>query len=232
MLLTQQLALSAVMVQRQKLTVVHDISGAWNGIGAAISALWQQAKVTSSLTAVVLVFIYLSCISGLHIISSSVIQFEAFNNTVTDVVPSLLAWTSSSGNISALNWASISSLMAMWPLLPTAKGLSGSTLFDVPLSDYTYTGAAVNATTISAECGLLSNLSVGTWNSTEGIYNVDVNGLGEVGFPMQGIEVFITLILLLNIFKTVLVNTTLFMDFNGLSHGNSLATSVYSVSGF
>ncbi|KAG8217910.1 hypothetical protein J3R82DRAFT_6076 [Butyriboletus roseoflavus] len=184
-LLTQQLALSAVMVQWQKLTAVHDISGAWNGIGAAINALWQQTKITSSPSALVLVFIYLSCISSLHIISSSVIQFEAFNNTVTSVVPSSLAWTSSTANLSTLDGNNVAPFMALWPLLPTAKGLSGSTLFDVPSPDYAYTGAVVDATTISAECGLLSNLSVGTWNSTEGIYYVDVNGLGEVGLPVE-----------------------------------------------
>ena len=76
--------------------------------------------------------------------------------------------------------------MTMSPLLRTAKGLSGSTLFDVPLSDDPYTGAFVNATTISAECGLLSNLSIGTWNSTEENYSVDVNGLGDVNFHLQG----------------------------------------------
>ncbi|KAH0835538.1 hypothetical protein J3R83DRAFT_9238 [Lanmaoa asiatica] len=184
-LLTQKLALSAVMVQRLKLTAVHDISGAWNGIGAAISALWQQIKVTSSPSALVLVFVYLSCISGLHIISTSVIQFEAFNNTVTSVVPSSLAWPSSPANFSTLDWGDISPLMTMWPLLSTAKGLSGSTLFDVPSSDYSYTGAVVDATTIQSECGLLSNVSVGTWNSTEQIYHVDVNGLGEICLPVQ-----------------------------------------------
>ena len=174
------------MVQRQKLTAIHDICGAWNGIGAAISVLWQQTKVTSSLSALVLVFIYLSCISGLHIISSSVIQFEAFNNTVTSVVPSSLAWTSSSIKLSTLTWETIFPFMTMWPLLQTAKGLSGSTLFDVPSSDHAYTGAVVNATTISAECGLLSNLSVATWNSSMQTYSVNVNGLGEVGLSVEG----------------------------------------------
>ena len=80
-------------------------------------------------------------------------------------------------------------MMMMWPLLTTAKGLFGSTLFDVPLSDYAYTGAVVNATTISAECGLLSNHSAGTWRQTEDFYHVyyvDVVGLGEVGLPMEG----------------------------------------------
>ena len=75
--------------------------------------------------------------------------------------------------------------MMMWPLLPTTKGLSGNILFDVLSSDYAYTGAVVNATTISAECGLLSNLSVGTWNSTKNLYYVDVDGLGEIGFPVE-----------------------------------------------
>ncbi|KAG8215508.1 hypothetical protein J3R82DRAFT_9153 [Butyriboletus roseoflavus] len=200
-LLTQQHTLSALMAQRQKLTAVHDISGAWNGIGAAISALWQQTKVTSSPPALVLIFIYLSCISGLHIISSSVIHFEAFNNTVTSVVPSSLTWPSSSVNLSTLDGNIIDPLMGMWPLLPTAKGLSGSTLFDVPLTDDAYTGAAVDATTISAECGLLSNLSVGTWNSTEGIFYVDVNGLGEVGLPVEGIDLSINYILSLKTYK-------------------------------
>ena len=184
--MTQRLALSAVMTHWTKLTAVHDISGAWNGIGAAISALWQQTKVASSPPTLVLVLIYLSCISGLHIISSSVIQFEAFNNPVTSVVPSSLAWTSSSVDLSAIDWRTISGLMPFWSLFLTAKGLSGRTLYDVPSPDYTYTGAVVNATTISAECGLLSNLSVGTWNATEKMYFVDVNGLGEVAISMQG----------------------------------------------
>ncbi|KAG8215502.1 hypothetical protein J3R82DRAFT_9147 [Butyriboletus roseoflavus] len=213
-LLTQQHALSALMVQRQKLTAVHDISGAWNGIGAAISALWQQTKVTSSPSALVLVFIYLSCISGLHIISSSVIQFEAFNNTVTSIVPSSSAWTSSSVDLSTVNWDVVGPLMVMSPLLPTAKGLSGSTLFDVPLTDDAYTGAVVDATAISAECGLLSNLSVGTWNSTDGLdyVNVNVNGLGEVDFQVQ-----------------VVVNSVLFMDFTLLETSSCSMCNNYAI---
>ena len=184
--MTQRLALSAVMAQWTKLTAVHDISGAWNGIGAAIGALWQQTKVTSSPSTLLSVLIYLGCILGLHIISSSVIQFEAFNSPVTSVVPSSLAWTSSSVNLSTLDWVSISPLMPFWPLLPTAKGLSGSTLYDIPSPGYTYTGALVDATTISAECGLLSNRSAATQNSTEGVYYVDINGLGMIGLSVDG----------------------------------------------
>ena len=193
MLITQRLALSAATAKRQKLTAVHDVTGAWNGIGAAISALWQQTKVVSSLSTLLLVLTYLSCISGLHIISSSVIQFQAFNSSISGVVPSVLALPPSSVNLSSLDWGTISPLMTLWPLLPTAKGLSGSTLYDVPSSGYTSTGAIVNATTISAECGLLSNLSVGTWDCSvphgaKG-YCVDVNGLGGVGLTVLGMYI-------------------------------------------
>lgn len=195
--MTQQLVLSAVMAKKQTLTAVHDIVGAWNGIGAAVSSLWQQTKIASSPSALLFVLAYLSCISGLHIISSSVIQFKAFNNTVTTIVPSTLAWPSPSVNLSNLDWTSISPLMSMWPLLTTAKGLTGSTLYDVPSSDYTYTGAVVNATTISAECGLLSNLSVGTLypytNISEQFYEVNVSGLGEVALPLSGMPLAIKL---------------------------------------
>ncbi|KAH0834262.1 hypothetical protein J3R83DRAFT_11618 [Lanmaoa asiatica] len=175
------------MAKRQKLTAMHDISGAWNGIGAAIGASWEQTKVVSALSTILLTMAYLSCISGLHIILSSVIQFEAFNNTVTSVVPSTVAWPSPLVNLSGFDWNTMSPLMMLGP--STGKGLSGSTLYDVPSSDYAYTGAIVNATTISVQCGLLSNLSAGIWNSNGFIYDVDINELGEVSLPVLGMHV-------------------------------------------
>ena len=189
------------MSKMQTLTAVHDIVGAWNGIGAAISTLWQQTKVASSPLTLFLILAYLSCISGLHIISSSVIQFEAFNNTFTSVVPAMLAWPPPSVNLTNINWHMITPLMSLWPLLTTAKGLSGRTLYDVPSSDFTYTGAVVNATTISAECGLLSNLSVGgAWDSGFQIYNVNVTGLGGVGLDVSGKHLSNKLIMLSDIY--------------------------------
>ena len=174
------------MQKRQKLTAIHDISGAWNGIGAAINMLWQQTKVISSPSAILLTLAYLGCISSLHIISSSVIQFEAFNNAVTLTVPSTVAWPLPSVNLSGLDWNLVSPLTTLWPLLPTAKGLTGSVLYDVPSPDYAYTGAVVNTTMITAECGLLSNLSVGTCNSSLSVYYVDINGLGNVSLFISG----------------------------------------------
>ncbi|KAF8417544.1 hypothetical protein L210DRAFT_3767241 [Boletus edulis BED1] len=184
--IVQRLAIYAAMAKQQKLTTIHDVCGAWNSIGAAIHTLWQQTKVVSSPSMILLVLAYLSCISGLHIISSSVIQFEAFNNTIVNVVPSTLAWPYSSANLASIDWASVTPLTALWPLLSSAKGLNGSVLYDVPISNDPYVEAVVNTTSISADCGLLSNSLVGNWDSTRGVYFVNVTGLGEVGLDVQG----------------------------------------------
>ena len=77
-------------------------------------------------------------------------------------------------------------MTALSPLLSTAKGLTGNMLYDVPITDHPYTGAVVNMSTISAECGLLSNTSVGNWNNTIGIYSVNVSGLGELAMFLDG----------------------------------------------
>ncbi|KAF8132789.1 hypothetical protein EV363DRAFT_1472783, partial [Boletus edulis] len=184
--IVQRLAIYAAMAKQQKLTTIHDVHGAWNSIGAAIHTLWQQSKVMSSPSTILLVLAYLSCISGLHIISSSVIQFEAFNNTIVNVVPSTLAWPYSSVNLTSIDWASVSPLTALWPLLSSAKGLNGNVLYDVPISNDPYIEAAVNTTSVSADCGLLSNSLVGNWDSTQGIYAVNVTGLGEVPLDVPG----------------------------------------------
>ncbi|KAF8436199.1 hypothetical protein L210DRAFT_3762315 [Boletus edulis BED1] len=184
--IVQRLAIYAAMAKQQKLTTIHDVCGAWNSIGAAIHTLWHQTKVMSSPSTILLVLAYLSCISGLHIISSSVIQFEAFNNTIVNVVPSTLAWPYSSVNLTSIDWASVFPLAALWPLLSSAKGLSGNVLYDVPISNDPYIEAVVNTTSISADCGLLSNSLVGNWNSAQGTFFVNVTGLGEVPLNLPG----------------------------------------------
>ncbi|KAF8123911.1 hypothetical protein EV363DRAFT_1546009, partial [Boletus edulis] len=184
--IVQRLAIYAAMAKQQKLTTIHDVHGAWNSIGAAIHTLWQQTKVISSPSTILLVLAYLSCISGLHIISSSVIQFEAFNNTIVNVVPSALAWPYSSANLTSIDWASVPPLTALWPLLSSAKGLSGNVLYDVPITNNPYIEAVVNTTSISADCGLLSNSLVGKWNSTQEVYSINVSGLGEVPLIVPG----------------------------------------------
>ena len=150
--------------------------------------LWQQTKVVSLPSTILLVLTYLSCISGLHIISSPVVQFEAFSNAITSIVPSTLAWPFSSINPMNIDWATVSPLTALSLLLSTAKGLTGNMLYDVPITDYPYAGGIVNMSTISAECGLLSNTSVGNWNNDAIAYSVNVSGLGELAMFLTGID--------------------------------------------
>ncbi|KAH7903529.1 hypothetical protein BJ138DRAFT_968007, partial [Hygrophoropsis aurantiaca] len=48
---TRRLALSYNFSRRQILTSIHDKSEAWTGIGAALSGLWDQTKIKTSMGA-------------------------------------------------------------------------------------------------------------------------------------------------------------------------------------
>ncbi|KAG2344926.1 hypothetical protein BDR05DRAFT_989091 [Suillus weaverae] len=81
--LTQRLAISRALIRRLKLTAIHDISGAWAGIGSALSSVWKQADIPASLWATTAVTAYLVCISVLHVTSSTLLQFQTFNSSMT-----------------------------------------------------------------------------------------------------------------------------------------------------
>lgn len=109
-------------------------------------------------------------------------QFQTFNSTIVNTVQSTLAWPNSSVNLQDLNWVDIVpfvSIVNQFPDLST-EGLSTSTVYDIPseslaLVTPTSLNATVNATTIHASCGLLSNLS---FNSTMDSLNATVSPLG------------------------------------------------------
>ncbi|KAF8842346.1 hypothetical protein BDN67DRAFT_383903 [Paxillus ammoniavirescens] len=187
--ITQRLAVSAALARRHKLTTIHDMCGAWSGIGAAINSLWQQTKVTASPSTILVILTYLGCISGLHIISSSVIQFQPFNNTMTSTIQSTSTWPDPSIDISNLEWLSITPLALMLPTLSglSSNGLTNSTLYDIPSVEYPFTGVIVNGTTVSAECGLLSNTSAVTLDSL-GDLSATVSGLGQISLPQGGTD--------------------------------------------
>ena len=71
-------------------------------------------------------------------------------------------------------------------------------LYDVPVTNDPYTAAVVNTSTIGAECGLLSNTSVGYWNDPQQSYFVNVSGLGEVALNVLGMSVLPCFILALS----------------------------------
>ncbi|KIJ14602.1 hypothetical protein PAXINDRAFT_12700 [Paxillus involutus ATCC 200175] len=185
--ITQRLAVSAALARRQKLTSIHDICGAWSGIGAAINGLWQQTKIAAAPSTILVILTYLGCISGLHIISSSIIQFQPYNDTMTSTTQSTSTWPAPSVDISGLDWPSITPLAPMLPTLSglSANGLTNSTLYDIPSVKYPFTEVVVNGTTVSAECGLLSNTSAVTLDNL-GELNATISGLGQIILPQGG----------------------------------------------
>ena len=167
--------LSAFFSSPKKLTQIHDICGAWAGFGAALDALWQQTKVASSVLPIALVAMYFACISVLHVTSSTLMQFQVFNDTTTILYfVQEPPWPDTSVDLASLDWAAMASLV---PFLRDffgnePLGLVNSTLYDP------YVNATVHANTLNANCGLLTNLSIdalenGTWNVDVSMTNLD-----------------------------------------------------------
>lgn len=148
------------MACKQSLTRVHDLSQAWTGIGSALLGLWQQSKTAASVHMTIVITTYYLCISVLHIASTTVIQFEMFSSGENHTAQSTLAWPTF-GN-TTYEWDVLSPIVPLdqLPSLST-NGLLNNTVYDTPIVDSTSVNATVNATTIHADCGLLSNLSIG-----------------------------------------------------------------------
>ena len=182
----QQLATSKLIAQRYYLTTVHDTANAWTGIGAAVYALLQQKKTPSSIWAMIGVVMYLACVSVIHIASSTIMQFIAFNSTSTISVQTLIAWPNSSV-LSNSSW--IGAIQTMPPItliddLQT-NGLLNNTVYDILTTTQPgFTNATVNATSLQSSCGLLSNLSYYNSTSLPGL-NFSVEGLGQGSFSFQ-----------------------------------------------
>ena len=180
--IVQQLATSKLIAQRHYLTTVHDTANAWTGIGAAVYALVQQRKLPSSIWAIIGVAMYLACVSVMHIASSTIMQFTAFNSTSTSFVQTLVSWPNSSV-LSNATWLDAIQTMPSISLIDNLQtnGLLNNTIYDIiTITQSSFTNAAVNATSLQASCGLLSNLSF--FNSTSvGFpgFNFSVNGLGQ-----------------------------------------------------
>ncbi|KAG2742082.1 hypothetical protein P692DRAFT_201809935 [Suillus brevipes Sb2] len=90
--LSQQLAMSSALIRRLKLTTIHDISSAWAGLGSALSSIWIQTGISASLWATTAVTTYLVCISVLHVTSSTLLQFQTFNSSMSINVSTTLGW--------------------------------------------------------------------------------------------------------------------------------------------
>jgi hypothetical protein len=156
-------------VHRLKLTSIHDISGAWSGLGSALSSVWQQTDIPASWWTTSAVATYLACISVLHITSSTLLQFETFNTTISISVPTALGWRDNLFNVSEnVNWGTITASLPAVNQLPglVSAGLSNNVIYDVPRTNSLVGNATVNATTITSHCGLLPNVTYSMNTST------------------------------------------------------------------
>ncbi|KAG1733541.1 hypothetical protein EDB19DRAFT_2041213 [Suillus lakei] len=167
--LTQRLAISRTLARRRKLTAIHDISGAWAGLGSALSSVWRQTIIPASWWTTLAVTAYLASISVLHVTSSTLLQFQTFNTTMVTSVPTTLGWLDNESYKSRANWGSIAASLPVINQLPglVTAGLSNNTVYDMSQTAYIVGNATVNATTITSRCGLLPNVTYLTNYSME-----------------------------------------------------------------
>ena len=186
MLITQQLATSAIIAQGHYLTAVHDIAQAWTGIGAAIYAVWKQTRVASSTWTLLGVVSYLACVSTLHIASTAIMQFTAFNSSSIITMQSAMAFPN--GTVLAnQTWQNTFSVIPPSSFLSSIQtiGLSNNTLYDiVTTTNPSLTNATVNATSLQANCGLLSNLTLNDSGPLSTL-NFSGNGFRSGGFEFS-----------------------------------------------
>ena len=194
MFIVQQLAIAKLIAQRHYLTTVHDTANAWTGLGAALSTLPQSTTTPSSFWAITSVVVYLACISVMHVASTAVMQFTAYNSTSTISVPTLIPWPNTSV-VSNGSWTNAIQTMPPISLVDDLQtnGLLNNTIYDILTTSHpSFTNATVNATSLQASCGLLSNVSY--HNTSEIPYipgntphlNFSIDGLGQGAIILVG----------------------------------------------
>ncbi|KAG2137886.1 uncharacterized protein EDB93DRAFT_1106508 [Suillus bovinus] len=159
--LTQRLAISRILVRQVKLTAIHDVSGAWAGLGSALSSVWRQTDIPAAWWTTSAVAAYLVSITVLDVTSSTLLQFQTFNTSTTTSASTTLGWPNNFGNNLTTDLTTItSSLPVVNQLTGLAfPGLSNTTLYDT-LKANDITGiATVNATTVTSCCGLVPNVT-------------------------------------------------------------------------
>ncbi|KAG2344185.1 hypothetical protein BDR05DRAFT_999340 [Suillus weaverae] len=166
--LTQRLAISRTLVRRLKLTAIHDISGAWGGLGSALSSVWQQTDIPASWWTTSAVAAYLAGITVLHVTSSTLLQFQTFNTSMTTSVPTTLGWLDDSSYSSSTNLGLITPSLPIVNQLTglVSAGLSNTTLYDTLKTNTIAGNATVNATTVTSTCGLIPNVTYSANTST------------------------------------------------------------------
>ncbi|KAG1777949.1 hypothetical protein EV702DRAFT_203535 [Suillus placidus] len=169
--LTQRLAISRMFACRLKLTAIHDISGAWGGLGSALSSVWQQTDIPASWWMTSVVTAYLVSITVLHVTSSTLLQFQTFNASTATSVPTTLVWLDDSSYSSSTNLGLITPSLPIVNQLTglVSAGLSNTTLYDTLKTNTIAGNATVNATTVTSRCGLIPNVTYFANTSTANV---------------------------------------------------------------
>jgi hypothetical protein len=105
---------------------------------------------------------YFVCISVLHVTSSTLLQFQTFNTTMTTSAPTALGWPDDISGLSRANWGTITASLPVVKQLPglVSAGLSNATIYDTLQVSPAVGNATVNATTITSRCGLIPNMTI------------------------------------------------------------------------
>ncbi|KAJ6533520.1 hypothetical protein B0H19DRAFT_1080932 [Mycena capillaripes] len=95
--ITQKLAIRRDFLRERTLTANHDSASSWNGLGSALSVLWSQFKVPTSVLGILSIVGYLGAISLLHLTIPAAFSIETFNLAVSTMTPTtgLPEWSSS-----------------------------------------------------------------------------------------------------------------------------------------
>ncbi|KAJ6479803.1 hypothetical protein C8R45DRAFT_1006019 [Mycena sanguinolenta] len=218
----QRLSMRRSLQTRQTLTVTHDETSAWNGIGSALFRIRDQQRIPSNFLGVLSIFLYLGNILVLHISLPGLLSVEIFNSTWSNLVETQSSPVLSFNQYDLRNytdridaWDNIQSIAGeTWGPLPyvlqsgTHLGLHEATLYDIPMSVTGPGNVTVNATGLDIRCGYLQPMNI-TLQQNEGPTQV-ANAYMKSGIFYQLESTNISQGLLHSTFSQLLLDSTSF----------------------
>jgi hypothetical protein len=147
---TQQVSLRSILSIPLPLTSIHDIHGAWNGLGSSLIVLYKQLELPPGSSIILAVTLYLAGVATIHITTPALLSLQFHNVTTTE-------------NITVLgpsNWKDLQSIdlaMNVQQLnLTGVAGLRENIFYEVPASTSDLNGfsgtANVNALSFNPKC--------------------------------------------------------------------------------
>ncbi|KAJ7192333.1 hypothetical protein GGX14DRAFT_595902 [Mycena pura] len=180
--LTQRLATTNTMHKYSPLTAIHDKGLAWTGIGSTVSTLYEQIKSPGPCLEILIIFLYLATISGLHVTTSALVSVESFNLSVSTKVQtrSIPEWSDTVDNSTLKYIAGNGAILPWINGLDDSKklGLSNGSLYDVLEQDYPGSATTeVSALGFNITCGYIPDIAVQiiNWIVEEGQYLINVS---------------------------------------------------------